>query len=230
MTDSVKEQLSACLDGELPRGELDLLLKRLERDPQLRHSIGRYSLLGEVMRAGRPVAASMGFADKVSAAIDADPALGPAGAPVRKFAGRAAAGRGFGRWLQPIAGLAVAAGVAALAVLAFQPSTSLPPEQVAVNTPSAASVPAVQSRTPGSSYTVPTNTTSDAYIPAARLTNYVVAHSEYSSPLSRRTVLSGVLSDDEDTVAVSGSGDSTESPEQTTETADEAVPAPVEKR
>jgi len=228
MTDSVKEQLSACLDGELPPGELDLLLKRLERDPQLRRSIGRYSLLGEVMRAGRPVAASMSFADEVAAALDAEPALSPAAAPVRKFASRAAAGRGFGRWLQPVAGLAVAAGVAAVAVLAFQPSTSLPPEQVAVNTPSAASVPAVQSRTnPGSSYTVPTNTTSDAYIPAARLTNYVVAHSEYSSPLGRRTVLSGLLSDDEDTVAVSGSGDSAETPQQTT---DETAPVTVDKR
>ena len=30
MTDPVKEQLSACLDGELPEGELDLLLKQVE--------------------------------------------------------------------------------------------------------------------------------------------------------------------------------------------------------
>ncbi|HEY5807463.1 MAG TPA: hypothetical protein VIT67_05820, partial [Povalibacter sp.] len=47
---------------------------------------------------------------------------------------------------------------------------------------------------------VPTNVDSTpgaAFVPAARLTNYVVAHSEYSSPLGRRTVLSGVLSDDE---------------------------------
>jgi sigma-E factor negative regulatory protein RseA len=51
------------------------------------------------------------------------------------------------------------------------------------------------------SYTVPTNvdtTAGTTFIPAARLTNYVVAHSEYSSPLGRRTVLSGVLSDDQE--------------------------------
>lgn len=35
MTDPVKEQLSACLDGELPEAELDLLLKQVSRDPQL---------------------------------------------------------------------------------------------------------------------------------------------------------------------------------------------------
>ena len=58
MTDPVKEQLSACLDGELPEGELDLLLKRLERDPGLRRSIGDYALVGEALRSQRPVGAS----------------------------------------------------------------------------------------------------------------------------------------------------------------------------
>lgn len=57
MTDPVKEQLSACLDGELPEGELDLLLKRLERDPHLRRSIGNYALVGEALRSQRPVIA-----------------------------------------------------------------------------------------------------------------------------------------------------------------------------
>ncbi len=32
MTDRIKEQLSAFLDGELPEAETTLLLKRLERD------------------------------------------------------------------------------------------------------------------------------------------------------------------------------------------------------
>jgi hypothetical protein len=48
------------------------------------------------------------------------------------------------------------------------------------------------------SYVVPTSTSSSAFIPATRLTNYVVAHSEYSSPLGRRSVLTGVLADDEE--------------------------------
>jgi len=47
-------------------------------------------------------------------------------------------------------------------------------------------------------YVVPTMpSTSSAFIPATRLTNYVVAHSEYSSPLGRRSVLSGVLAEGE---------------------------------
>jgi len=44
---------------------------------------------------------------------------------------------------------------------------------------------------------VPTNTSQSAFVPATRLTNYVVAHSEYSSPLARRSVLTGVLAEDD---------------------------------
>ena len=62
MTDAVNEQLSACLDGELPPAELDLLLKRLERNPELREAIGRYTVIGEALRHSRPAVASRSFA------------------------------------------------------------------------------------------------------------------------------------------------------------------------
>jgi hypothetical protein len=47
------------------------------------------------------------------------------------------------------------------------------------------------------SYIVPQREAT-AIIPATRLTNYVVAHSEYATPLGRRTVLNGVLAEEED--------------------------------
>ncbi|MGH8244565.1 MAG: sigma-E factor negative regulatory protein, partial [Steroidobacteraceae bacterium] len=50
MTDRIKEQLSAFLDGELPDPESALLLKRLERDDDLRGALSRYSLIGAVLR------------------------------------------------------------------------------------------------------------------------------------------------------------------------------------
>lgn len=188
MTDPVKEQLSACLDGELPEGELDLLLKRLERDPHLRRSIGNYALVGEALRSQRPVIASTGFAARVSAAIAAEPAGKREPAP--RISPAAV------RWLRPAAGVAIAAGVAAVAVVSLRP-TAMQPELVAINETVNETVPAVANEPDQApSYTVPTNPGSTAFVPAARLTNYVVAHSEYSSPLGRRTVLSGVLSDD----------------------------------
>jgi negative regulator of sigma E activity len=69
MTDALNEQLSACLDGELPPAELDLLLKRLERDPDLRETLGRYSAVGEALRNAKPAVASRSFADKVMAVV-----------------------------------------------------------------------------------------------------------------------------------------------------------------
>lgn len=188
MTDPVKEQLSACLDGELPEGELDLLLKQLKRDPQLQRTLGGYALLSEAIRGQRPVMASAGFADRVSAAIAAETA--PASHVVPRVSRAAAM-----RWLRPAAGMAIAAGVAAVAVVSLQPA-SIQTQQIAAND----TVAALDSAETAPSYTVPTNidaNTGSAFIPAARLTNYVVAHSEYSSPLGRRTVLSGVLSEDE---------------------------------
>lgn len=191
MTDPVKEQLSACLDGELPEGELDLLLKQLARDPQLRQAMGSYARIGEVMRAERAVTASAGFAAKVSAAIAAEPQSESQSVIARppKVAAVAL------QWLRPAVGIAIAAGVAAVAVFSIQPNaTSSSPQVAQTAEPGATALPTSTLDNP--SYIVPTNTASTAFIPATRLTNYVVAHSEYSSPLGRRTVLSGVLSDE----------------------------------
>lgn len=211
MTDALNEQLSACLDGELPPAELDLLLKRVGREAELRAAIGRYALIGEAMRAERPAVASRDFASKVMTAVAAEPA--PSTLPnhvsrpktTTSAPGVAAAASRISpaalRYLRPAAGMAIAAGVAAVAVLSLQPTgesdlggagTAL----IAANEPAAS--PAVADAE--SSYVVPTSTTSSAFVPATRLTNYVVAHSEYSSPLGRRSVLSGVLADDEDVI------------------------------
>lgn len=210
MTDPVKEQLSACLDGELPEGELGLLLRQLQRDPQLRQSMGNYSLIGEAMRGPGAVRASSGFADRIASAIAEEPV---AKAPSKV--------RAAPRWMRPAAGFAVAAGVAAVAVVSLQPAT-IETQQVAQSM--ATSSTATASTEGADSYTVPTNVegTGSAFIPAARLTNYVVAHSEYSSPLGRRTVLSGVLSEDDDqeeSVLVTGAPESTAPEDEDAESA-----------
>ncbi|PZN32006.1 MAG: hypothetical protein DIU71_08570 [Proteobacteria bacterium] len=190
--DSVKEQLSACLDGELPAEQFELLLKRLERDPQLRHSMGRYALIGEALRAARPVCASSGFATRVADALREEAPL----------AARRPATAWAQRWLRPVAGMAVAASVAALAIFVLQEAprrdatAPLAPEQIAATD---ASPPApVAAPQEAASYTVPTVTPQPSLVSAspARLTNYVVAHGEYSSPLGRRAVWSSVLSAD----------------------------------
>jgi hypothetical protein len=72
------------------------------------------------------------------------------------------------------------------------------PGPVAANQPAVAPTSIVaQTDDDAASYIVPSNTTQSAFVPATRLTNYVVAHSEYSSPLARRSMLTGVLAEDD---------------------------------
>jgi sigma-E factor negative regulatory protein RseA len=180
MTEALKEQLSACLDGELPEAELDLLLKQVARDPELQRALGRYALIAQAMRSDAPAVASAGFAAKVMAGLESQPLARPDRA--QRMSAAAA------RWLRPVAGLAVAAGVATVAILSLQPAEG-PPQVVDI-----------RPQPPPPDYVVPNPSnapSTTSLIPATRLTNYVVAHMEYSSPLGRRTMLSGVLADDE---------------------------------
>jgi negative regulator of sigma E activity len=204
MTDPVKEQLSACLDGELPEGELDLLLRQVGRDQPLRNTLGRYALIGETLRSQGAVAAPTDFATKISAAIAAEPALVQERRATRLASAPA-------RWLKPVAGFAIAAGVAAVAILTLQQ-----PEQAPTNYVADAAQVVPETSTEAASYIVPASTDSSNFVPAARLTNYVVAHSEYSSPLGRRSVLSGVLAgEDADVNDADAPADATDAEPQT---------------
>ena len=188
MTDAVNEQLSACLDGELPAAELDLLLKRVERNPELRDALGRYTVIGEALRHARPVVASRSFADKVMAAVDHEPAVARRRLRVPPVLVRS---------LRPVAGIGVAAAVAALAIFSVQQAGVAPGPVVANQTDTGTTTVVAQNDDAAASYIVPTSTSQSAFVPATRLTNYVVAHSEYSSPLARRSVLTGVLAEDD---------------------------------
>ena len=77
MTDQIREQVSALLDGELPQDEIGLLVRRMERDPELRRAFGSYSLIGEILRAPGGRTRARRSRARVSAAIDCAGASGP---------------------------------------------------------------------------------------------------------------------------------------------------------
>jgi|HubBroStandDraft_1064217.scaffolds.fasta_scaffold60953_4 sigma-E factor negative regulatory protein RseA len=197
MSEQIREQVSAFLDGELPSSETELLLKRLTRDPELRQSFGRYALIGETLRGGSGASLSLTFAARVNRTIDGEPA-----APALP----AARARPL-RWWRPIAGTAVAAGVTAIAVVTWQqravaPSVTAAPRAQNVRLATVAKEPL--------SYTVPTPAAAPAMLAPARLTNYVFAHSKYSVGLGQSNLLATLLSEDADAVqsaaAVAGAG------------------------
>jgi negative regulator of sigma E activity len=187
MSEQIREQVSAFLDGELPSSETELLLKRLTRDAELRQGFGRYALIGETLRNVNGATLSLGFAARVNRAIDGEPVV-PA-LPAAKS--RAL------HWWTPIAGTAVAAGVTAVAVVAWQqravaPGVTVAPRVTAQNV-RLATVPKEPI-----SYTVPAPASAPAMMAPARLTNYVFAHSKYSVGLGQGNLLSTLLSEDAD--------------------------------
>jgi sigma-E factor negative regulatory protein RseA len=225
MTDQVKEQVSALLDGELPSSECSLLFRRLSKEREFGVAAGRYLLIGEAMRgvtASGPVCSpTRGFADRVMAALDEEAARPDEQADnaMRLAQARRAS---TARWLKTGGGLAIAASVGAAAVLFIQlpPAAKLSPvASAAIGTPATRQVlhqEPVQVADAGASTfgLQPSRSLSDdmgirevsstsPVYSNGRLTNYVVAHSEYSSPLGRRNVLTGLLAEDADLPEVS---------------------------
>ncbi|MDP8983980.1 MAG: sigma-E factor negative regulatory protein [Pseudomonadota bacterium] len=205
MSEQIREQVSAFLDGELPGSETELLLKRLMRDADLRESFGRYALVGECLRGAAPTHLSQGFAVRINRAIDGEP---PAASPQPARARSA-------RWWRPFASVAVAAGVAAVAVVALQQRAVAPTLHAAQPMLGQNAVVASAKPKEALSYTVPdASGAGPTVLPAARLTNYVFAHSRYSSVMGQNDVLNDLLSaaDAEDTGATEVSRDARVAP------------------
>ena len=177
MTDQIREQLSALLDGELPRDEMSLLMRRLDKDPDLRRAFGSYALIGETLRAPGGRIAAPSFAARVSAAID-DAPHGVAKSAASAQGAIRPGTRNVALWKRPMVRTALAASAAVTAVLLFRPE-DLP-------------VAAIEA-TPASTFA-----TSASPTPAQsqRLASYMVAHSQYSTPMVRRNVLSSLLAAD----------------------------------
>jgi sigma-E factor negative regulatory protein RseA len=162
----------------------------------------------------------------------------------RQSAASASTGRSARSWSHlawPAAGASIAAGVAAVSIFwlrgmqepveMLQAATTAPQSIVLTPEPAGATVAPADatlamsdaSAGPGDSrgsgepgaYSTPTPSDSTVIAPPARLANYVVAHSEYSGPLSRRMALLGIVG------AESGEGNAEPAPaERVTEGAD----------
>lgn len=111
MSEDIREQLSAFMDGELGREERAFLLRRLDHDATVRGTWSRYHLIRDVLAqrgSVRPLDLSAG----VMAAIEQDEAV-------------TAPGRKAPVW-RPWTGLAVAASVAMLALGVLSPRVDGP--------------------------------------------------------------------------------------------------------
>lgn len=117
MNTEPKEHLSQLMDGELGGETGRFILRRLEASTELRGTWARYHLIRDCMRYQDRSFADGALSTRVREAIDGF------GAGAERGSAANAGGR---RWLRPVAGFAVAATVAAMAVVAVAPNLSGP--------------------------------------------------------------------------------------------------------
>src|SRR5688572_14388800 len=120
-------QLSAMFDGELSAAECELLARRLSRDEALRGQWSRYALIGAAVRAERGVKLDDRVARRVQAQIAQEPTYGDssdntgtAARPAVAAHSSTARVNAYEHWLRfarPVAGVGIAAGVAAMSIL-----------------------------------------------------------------------------------------------------------------
>jgi len=199
MNDAIKTQLSAFVDGELADNEADLLVRRLSQDSGLRQQVAEYMAIGRAMRGQPAIPGGDSLRERVLAELGDKPveAAGPEPARARPAIWR------------PVGGVAVAAGVAMIALVGLQRSGT--PDADGFGTADAARAPADDT-----AYTVPADT-GDA------LSQYFLSHGATSSALGANGINARLVSvrlresevAEEEAATAAPSGDESPQPAET---------------
>lgn len=168
MAEKTSEQLSALMDGECVVPELELALRRLIKDAELRVCWQRYHLISDALKNNVPDTIDCDLAERIGQAIDANPPL-----PMETIAKSRT-------WYKPVTGFALAASVALVAFVGF----SLTQSQISPEPQPIASTPTLPPSTSHTAQLEPSNTAVEA-----RLNNYLVSHNELASMHSVHGVL-----------------------------------------
>jgi negative regulator of sigma E activity len=200
MSEQQISQLSALFDGEMPREQAEMVIRRVMKDPSLQASWSRYALIGACIR-GEPLAHALsqeGLAVRVRAQLATEAEI-----PAANYAqsnDAAVIGNGRSPLRRGLLGGAIAASVALASLLLVRSMVSieaptLVASQPAVVEPAAARVEAaplqVARESTPPSYTTPVD---DSPVRgAAPMFNYVAAHSDVAASAVHLAPLSSVM-------------------------------------
>ncbi len=115
MNETIRMQLSAFVDGELPETETELLLRRISQDVALRAEVAEFIEIGRAIRGEQTVVGIHALRARISTAIDEDAVPMPepeASAPRQRLA-------------KPLGGMAIAAAVAVVAIVGLQQTSNV---------------------------------------------------------------------------------------------------------
>jgi len=175
MSQSIKEQLSALLDGELPIEEEELLFRQLEKSHEYRAILGRYTFMAELIQGSPADPAVLRISERIRMALTEQ-------APHSTVPVRA---KTWSMAVKGLVGAGIAASVAILALISFNTL-----DRDVMPVPAYADL-----QTDSDSYTVPAVHDGDSMaITPARLTNYLVSHGEFFNGPSRLTIDSHMVS------------------------------------
>jgi hypothetical protein len=115
MNETIRMQLSAFVDGELPESETELLLRRISQDVALRAEVAEFIEIGRAIRGEQTVVGIHALRARISTAIDEDAVPMPEpeeSAPRQRLA-------------KPLGGIAIAAAVAVVAIVGLQQTSTV---------------------------------------------------------------------------------------------------------
>lgn len=172
MNDAIKLQISAFVDGELPDNETELLLRRLSQDAKLRSQVARYLTIGHAIRGDLNLAETSRLRGRIAATLGAEVTEPESVTELVP-----------GKLMRPVAGVAVAASVAVMALMALRilgtaEETTFP----GFDDVSAVAIDG------GPSYTEPPAAQFMSNRPSDMLTLYYLRHGQQSPNLGSRLV------------------------------------------
>jgi sigma-E factor negative regulatory protein RseA len=196
MADNLDEKVSALVDGELPREEVDQLVMALKQDRDIQACWRHFHLISDALKNNLPERLPEDFVRRVSLALESEPALTnppPLHRPARPTNLHA-----------PTVGFALAASVAAVAFLglgwhSLNPTEPAPGPAVVAQVASDAASPVPSappavttvSTLPAISYTKVRGRQWDVEQPdvISKLNGYLISHDQYSLAGVRSGVL-----------------------------------------
>jgi hypothetical protein len=174
MNEALQQQISAFIDGELPENESELLLRRMSQDAELKQRAARFMAIGGAIRGDLAAPSMSRLRERIAVAMESEPASEMA---------RPAAVATQNRLMRPIAGVAVAASVAVLALVGLRQLGFS--DEVAAPGFDDRSAVAIDG---GSMYTEPPVAEFISDRPSDMLTQYYLSHGQQSANLGSRLV------------------------------------------
>lgn len=185
MNEDKLEKLSALMDGELIGRDRDSIIEKIEAESETRGNWERYHIIGDTMRSTMPRAVDPDLVTRLNLMLENEPTI-LAPKPRRKLFKK--------DYVKPLAGLAIAASVTAVAIFGLQMSNQQTPglesvdgelPQVAIIDIEQAAVPVLEAATEPALVNA-TSVRTVKYEPAntlqpQQLNRYIMNHNQHNS-------------------------------------------------